>query len=273
MFIANAVYRSQGHDPLTIAICIDKASEKLQPDQNGIIRVHYEKPIVDAVFRTAARSVPPVDFRFQDEWYTLLRYTAGHDERLYNKYRENHVVRKVRIERDREICVCSERCRCTACFDEYGFGKLENICGKIELCNEPGRVVEVDIQRCARCSKYFIDKESLDCYERRYGPLRFIKRNITGNESSIWKRSSVTYKEDTILSRNGYSTSLYTSQRQEILVSLMKRGTSKAELKDILSRFISQRSVRCPGAASAWKADLEFVNSFGLDQEEAVRFL
>ena len=39
-----------------------------------------------------------------------------------------------------------------------------------------------------------------------------------------------------------------------------KSGIKKAEIKDLLSRFITQRSKNCPNATVARKADLRFVN-------------
>lgn len=49
-------------------------------------------------------------------------------------------------------------------------------------------------------------------------------------------------------------------------------GIKKAEIKDLLSRFITQRSKNCPNAAVAWEADLQFVNDYNLDNDPIVRF-
>ena len=51
-----------------------------------------------------------------------------------------------------------------------------------------------------------------------------------------------------------------------------KSGIKKAEIKDLLSRFITQRSKNCPNATVARKADLRFVNDYNLDNEPIVRF-
>lgn len=273
MFFANATYTSQEFGKLIIAICTDEDEEHLWDGrEDGIFRVQYTKPIAEAVLRAAAVGVLPVDFSCNDVQYSLIKYNARPEERFYNQYRKNHVVRKARIVRNTEIYVCSERCRCTPCFGKYGFDSLENVCGLVKLRDDPQRIVEIDVQHCTRCGNYFIDKESLALYEHRYGLLSIIKRHITGNETEAWGRSSITYKENTVLSRNGYSTSLYTHERRAILVGIMRRGVSKAEIKDVLSRFISQRSERCPDAASVWRADLEFVNDYELDSEKLVRF-
>lgn len=273
MFFANAVCSSQEFGQFTLAICTEKAEEHLWDNRDdGIVRAQYERPIANTILCAAATGKPPVDFICNEVRYTLLRYNARSDERFYNQHRKNYAVRKTRIVRNTEIYVCSERCRCTPCFVEFGFDSLENVCGLVKLRDDPRHVVEIDVQHCKHCGSYFIDQESLAFYEQQYGPLCITKRHITGNEGDALQRSSMTYRDNTVLSRNGYSTSLYTTERLSIITRLLKQGVSKAEIKDILSRFISQRSERCPAAAAVWKADLEFVNNFDLDKEAYVYF-
>lgn len=274
MFFANATYSSQEYGKKTLGICSNEdEAKRLEGRNDGVLRVQYEKPIAKAILRTAATHTLPADFTLNGVHYSLLTYNYRPEERFYNQYRKDHVVRKTRIVRNTEIYVCSERCRCTACFGQYGFDNLENVCGIVRLWDDPRRTAEIDVQHCTRCGSYFIDKESLASYESKYGLLMITKHHITGNETETWQRTSITYNPDTVLSRNGYSTKLYTAERRAILVRIMKHGVSKAEIKDVLSRFISQRSERCPEAAAVWTADLEFVNDFELANEDVVRFL
>lgn len=273
MFIANATYSSQKYGVKKLGICTTKEEVHAWDNRNdGLLRAHFEAPIADAILRVAATETLPAEFILLDVPYTLLRYNARKEERFYNKYRKNYVVRKSYIAKDADIYVCSERCRCTACFSEFGFESLENVCGVVRLRDDPSRTVEIDVQHCTHCNNYFIDQESLIAYEREYGLLRITKHHITGNENESWARTSVTYNPDSILSRNGYSTKLYTRDRRAILVKMMKSGIKKAEIKDLLSRFITQRSKNCPNAAVAWEADLQFVNEYNLDNEPIVRF-
>ena len=275
MFFANAMYTSAEYGVTSIAICSDKQTELLWANKNtdAFTRVFYERPIAKAVMRAAAQDVLPINFECNGIRYTLLKYNFRVEERFYNKNRKNYVVRKERIARYCDIYVCSERCRCTKCFNTWGYGTLENICGKVETLYSPRRIIEIDLQYCRKCGEYFIDSESLAEYEREYGPLRITKHHITGNEEEGTFRESFTYKKDTVLSRNGYSARLSTSERQRILVNLILSGeSSKAEIKDILTRFISQRGNRCPYAKPAWENDLKFVNEYNLENQDLVRF-
>ncbi len=171
--------------------------------------MYYERPIAKELLRAASTEKLPADFTCHEVQYTLLRYSARPEERFYNKYRESHVVRRTRIARHAEIFVCLERCRCTSCFGKNGFDSLENVCDLVKLRDDYRRVAEIDVQHCTHCGSYFIDKESLVAYEQGYGLLCITKRHITGNEADTWQRPSITYKEDTIFSRNGYSPSRY----------------------------------------------------------------
>lgn len=275
MFFANATISSDEFGEGKIAICSDEATEQAWAGRRGygLARVWRERPIADSILKAAAQETLPVPFTCNGVRYQLLKYNCRSEERFHNPYRKNHVVRKERLARYSDIYVYTERCRCTSCFAEFGFDSIENICGLVQTADDPRRIVEIDIQHCKHCGSYFIDQQSLIEYERRYGTLRISKHHITGNEEYSNPRGQITYKENTILSRYGYSTSLYTSERRRILVHLLESGkSSKAEIKDILTRFISQRSERCPDAAVVWANDLEFVNDYGIENEDVVKF-
>lgn len=276
MFYANAKYESKEYGIMSIAICSDKQAgrEWKGKGTDNLYRVHYEVPIAKEIMKAAARDVLPADFNLHGVNYTLLKYTCRPEERFYNQYRKNHVVRKERLARNSDIYVYSERCRCTACYAQWGYDSIENVCGIIPTLHNPKRTVEIDVQHCTRCGSYFIDTNSLASFEQRYGLLKISKHHITGNEEPPAVRDAYTYKEDTVLSRNGYSTQLYSSERQRILASLIVSGkSSKAEIKDILTRFISQRGNRFPNACVDWSSDLEFVNEFDIKAQDVVRFV
>lgn len=276
MFFANAKYESEEYGITTIAICSDKQTVQKwrKKETDGLIRVYYEGTIAEEIMWAAAKDVLPVSFSFRGINYRLLKYTCWPEERFYNQYRKNHVVRKERLARYSDIFVYSERCRCTACYAQWGFDNIENICGIIPTVHNSQRAVEIDVQHCTRCGSYFIDTNSLASYEQKYGLLKINKHHITGNEEFPTLRESYTYKEDTVLSRNGYSAQKNTYERRRIITDLIVSGkSSKAEIKDILTRFINQRGSRYPNACAAWSSDLEFVNEFDLKAQDIVRFV
>lgn len=276
MFFANATYTSKTYGTQSIAICSDKETERVwsQKPRKDLRRTYYERPIAEEIMKAAAKDSLPADFDCHGIKYTLIKYTCRPEERFYNKYRKNYVVGRERIARARDIYVYSERCRCTSCYAQWGWEGIENICGMMQTRDAPHRTVEVDVQHCTRCGKYFIDAASLALYEQKYGLLYITKHHITGNEEDDFSRDSFTYKENTVLSRNGYSTKLLATERRRILVKLISSGiSSKAEIKDILTRFIRQRGERFPPARAAWSSDLEYVNQYNMDSQEVVRFL
>lgn len=277
MFFANAKYESDEYGIMTIAICSDEQTERewSEKETGNLLRVYYERPIAKEIMRAAAKGALPISFSCNEVKYRLLKYTCWPEERFYNEYRKNHVVRKERLARYCDIFVYSERCRCTACYAQWGYDNIENVCGIVPTLQNSKRTVEIDVQHCTRCGSYFIDANSLASYEQKYGLLKINKHHITGNEESPTFRDSYTYKEDTVLSRNGYSTwKKNTYERRRIIADLIISGkSSKTEIKDILTRFISQRGSRYPDACAAWSSDLEFVNEFDIKTQDVVRFI
>lgn len=276
MFFANARCESREYGIVTIAICSDYETEQLWEDTstNQFYRLCCKRPIAQEIMKAAALDVLPVGFTCNEVYYTLISYNHRPEERFYNEYRKNHVVRKERLARNSDIYVYLERCRCTSCYFQWGFDSIENVCGLVQTRSGPMKTVEIDVQHCRQCGKYFVDMSSLKNYEKKYGLLRISKHYITGNEEELGTRDSYTYKENTVLSRNGYSTQLLSYERRNILSNLIVSGkSSKAEIKDILTRFISQRGKRNPNACAAWESDLEFVNDFDIQNQDVVRFI
>lgn len=275
-FFANAKYESKEYGITTIAICSDEqiVQEWKEKKTDDLVRVHYKGTIADEIMKAAAKDVLPISFSYRGINYRLLTYTCRPEERLYNKYRINHAVREEQLADGKKIFVYSERCRCTACYAQWRYDNIVNICGIIPTLDNPKRTVEIYLQYCTRCGNYFIDTNSLAIYERKYGLLKITKRHITGNEELPKIREPYTYKPDTILSRNGYSALKNTPERRKIITHLITSGkSSKAEIKDILTRFISQRGNRSPNGLAAWSSDLEFVNEFDIEAQDVVRFV
>lgn len=277
MFIANATYTSEEFGETKIAISTDRETGTLvdESDARGLCRISYQRKIANEIMRTAATKELPAKFECNGVIYTLLKYTCNSEERFYNQYRKNHVSERVQIEKGAEVFVYTERCRCTHCYSAYGFDSIQSICGRVARVDVPKQWVEIDLQRCTHCSKYFIDNASLKSYEQQYGKLKIIQRRITGNEYAYesYRQDDNWFNPDSILSRNGYSTKLNKAVRLAILVDMMEHGIKKAEIIDTLSRFIYWRSDRCYNAAVIWKHDLDFVNGYELGSQPVVKFV
>lgn len=278
MIIAQALYHSNDFGNTRLIICSDEETAEAFYDEDTdfatdeILYASYESPISDIVMQTAAKKKLPAIFKCNDIQYELLQYKAHDEERFYNRYRENYVVQKERLAAASEIFVYSQRCRCVKCFGRSGFDSIINICGSVPLRDDRAHRVDIDLQKCMRCNKYFIDIHSLEQYEKRYGRLSIRRTPITGNEDYYEMSGDIRFRPDSILSRNGYSTRLRTTERRKILANMIECGYSKAEIKDKLTEFIRLRGEKCPEAASIWEDDLEFVNDYGLHAQSKVKF-
>lgn len=248
MFIAGAKIINDERTESLIDICTKDDEE----DFDAVVaKVGLNTPIAQEIMKAAAQEVLPIDFTCNDVKYTLVSYTFNSNERYYNTYRKNHVSEKHNLINKRNIIVYvySDRCRCTSCFKEYNyysFDRIQNVCAVVALRAEPKKSVEIDLQHCTRCGKHFIDKQSLALYRKKYGELAI--RTLTAPSDDLFARDGsdgIEFNPDTVLSRNGYSTSLSVPERLRILDQMLESGVAKAEIKDVLTRFIFQRGERC----------------------------
>lgn len=277
MFIAYAVYDNPEFGETTIKICTDMETENEWNERindDSLRHLYYKRELPDIIMRLAARSELPAEFDFRGNKCKLLHYSCNDEERFYNIYRKNHVVDRVDVKRYEELIVYTGRCSCPRCYAKYGFDGIDNVCGMIGLKRNPKRTVPVDVQRCNRCLTYFIDQQSLELYERQYGELNVYRKSLEQFKRDLWYYDDIDndYAPDSILSRNGYYARLDTIERRRALIHAMKNGVSKAEIKNKLTEFIERRGKRCPNAAVVWRKDLEFVNSYNLENEEKIQF-
>jgi len=278
MLIANAIYNSEefGLTDLKIYSSEEEIKEWKDNSDDATLHVTYEFDIADAVMKTAACNSLPVEFEFHNDRCVLLEYTYSIEERFYNQYRRNYVAERIDMEKVNKnevpIIVYKGRCSCPRCYAEYGFDNIENICGIFKTKDSPHKKVEIDLQRSTRCRAFFMDKQSLDIYEKKYGqleittitPLQYMHRPAERNDSF--------YAPDSILSRHGYSTDKPQEVRRRILMFMMNNGIKKAEIKDKLTEFIEFRGYRCYMAAPIWREDLQFVNDYNIQSERQIEF-
>ena len=275
MFIASAVYEQKDFGLTRLKICTaneaDISSRETDLDAKEIC-YHCDHDLSQIIMKLAATKKLPVRFNFRGDSCTLISYACNDKEREYNKYRVNYIAEKKQLAYHDEIVVYKRRCSCPKCFSQYGWDSIENICGSVSTTS--GTKVKIDLQRCKHCRTYFIDRQSLENYELKYGQLKIHRCPM---EAFIRRATPVQnidgYAPDSILSRNGYLTKYTEQQRRNALRMMMYNGISKAEIKDKLAEFIALRGERCYMAVNIWADDLEYVNGYNLEREEQVLFI
>ena len=186
MIISKAICKSHEYGELVIEICSDIETEELFASEgnNTHYFMKYDRPLADTILRTATQKDLPAELTCNGVEYTLTRYRViNNEERIYNSYRKNHINEITELHPSSEIYVYTQRCRCVKCYSQYGFDSIINICGYVPLCANRAKSVPIDMQKCTRCLKFFIDIQSLQQYESMYGKLDIIRSIITGNEA------------------------------------------------------------------------------------------
>ena len=219
--------------------------------------LHYTTPIADYIMNAAANGNKT--FICVSKEYELLEYTPSPIEYRYNKYRIEKVM-YYKHEKKNPVIIMRNNCHCKACRNKYGFDSVKDLIIKVETVNK--RIVEILVQHCKRCGKYFIDEESLKLYEKKYGVL-FIEREW---DDTQFDNKNQIYNDDSILSRYGYSAGENAPNdetRQSIMLRLINENIcQKHEIMELLSRFITHRGERCYNAVNIWKRDLLFLNQY-----------
>lgn len=275
MYIASAVYEQEDFAQTKLKICTENEAripyEEIDSEAK-VICFHYEHELSQTIMKLAATKELPAKFVFRGQTCVLRSYACNSFERRFNKYRANHVAAIKRFAYRDEIIVYKKRCNCPKCFAQHGWSAIENVCGVFSTAG--GEDAFIDIQRCKYCQTYFIDNQSLDIYEKKYGRLG-IKR-LTMDEfirrESPWQDTDG-FAPDSILSRNGYLSKYDEKRRHDALRIMLYNGISKAEIKEKLSEFIALRGERCYMAIEIWRYDLEYVNYCDLESEEQILFI
>jgi len=276
MYIASAVIESvaEGIERVVISTIPNEKKEIITNDGTTIY-LGYNIPLAEGILKAASKDIIPVKFyvgaeRKQTE-FVLKSYVFNTDERFYNKHRHNHVLYREKLLPLSSVYIYEQRCRCFSCYDKYGFGSIENICGIIPLAQNREKTIEMDMQKCKHCGKIFVDRVSLSLYERKYGKLALIKKELAyWNDDEC--ESEYEYAPDSILSRNGYKPSLPTSKRFDIISNLIESGINKTEIKDHLAYLIKFHGKRCYKALPVWQKDLEYVNNYTIKSQDKICF-
>jgi len=234
-------------------------------EKKSVKNLFYKILLAEKIMECAANESE--DFYCNGTYYLLSTYTALDGEYKHNRFRRD-IVYYYRHEVKKPIYIMRNRCHCRTCRNKYGYDSMKSITAQIETV-DGRKLVDVDVQMCTRCSSYFIDEESLKEYEKEHGKL-FFNREYDSDLKNEY--SNFSFEKDTVLSRYGYSAGAraYDNEtRQGILAKLINEGiSSKHEIKEILSRFITLRGERCYNAIVLWKMDLMIVNGYKKDVQD-----
>ena len=173
---------------------------------------------------------------------------------------------------DTRVFVYAERCHCTACERKYGKDMIQNRTALVETISH--HRIQVTVQFCAGCGKYYMNLATFQQYCKRYGGILLecvIEPDLCRKNAS-W----LNFNPDSILSRCGYSVKECVSKehRQTILSYILDSGrATKHEIIELISGFIRLRQKRLPGACSRWKEDLLFVSQYRANKQTQVKGL
>lgn len=177
---------------------------------------------------------------------------------------------KYNIDEITYIIVYKHHCSCLGCERNHHFPVMKNYA--LYVNNIEGDTVSVPVFQCNVCGRFFVSEDVLRRIEKNHGMLLFERRSEAKEFGIKEANYEHEYAEDTILSRCGYSTQIESPEmRQYILEFILNTGrATKAEICDILSCFIYQRSSRCYIAKPRWEKDLEYISKYKIEQHPKI---
>lgn len=166
------------------------------------------------------------------------------------------------------IFIYAKKCSCQKCQRTFGRDTIAD--RKATVLTKDGNPVDVNIQFCMGCGRYFMNLKSFYAYQKLYGDLKIslhFEANIPYDTEDIW----INFARDSVLSRNGYHVKAGTSReaRQEILCRILNESfATKHEVITLLTQFIQLHQTAKPEACARWREDLLFVNQFEIHRQE-----
>lgn len=145
--------------------------------------------------------------------------------------------------------------------------RVESATGSIVTLK--GRLVDINVNYCSSCRRYFIGQREYEHYRDVYGP---ILGNFSFSESAQSSSGAVTLSKESPLMMCGYnvreSDGLTSRERQLILSNMIdRRILSKPRIIEYLQFFISWRegNPNMRNACDKWREDLAFVRAYKMD--------
>lgn len=163
------------------------------------------------------------------------------------------------------IIVYRTLCHCLSCERIGHYPIMEDY--KLIINGQHKQEIEIPVERCNICGRFYISEEVLSLYEKIHGVLLFERKYEDELENS-YKFNDCNYLESTILSRCGYSTQIENPLSRLAILDyiLANHKADKSEIIEILSCFIKTRGQRCYKALPVWKHDLKYVTDVNIDK-------
>lgn len=166
------------------------------------------------------------------------------------------------------IFIYAKKCSCQKCQRKFDRDTITD--RKATVLTKSDNPVDVNVQFCMGCGRYFMNLKSFYTYQKLYGDLKIslhFETNIPYDTDDIW----INFARDSVLSRNGYNVKAGTSRetRQEILCRILNEGfATKHEVITLLTQFIQLHQTAKPEACARWREDLLFVNQFEIYRQD-----
>lgn len=180
------------------------------------------------------------------------------------------IPKKYSIDEITYIIVYKHHCTCLGCEKKDHFPVMREYA--LYVNNIEGDIIKVPVFQCSVCGRFFVSDELLKRFEKACGRLLFERRSEAKEFGIREAYNEYEYAEDTVLSRCGYSTRIENPKtRWDILEYILNtRKATKAEVCNILSSFIYQRSSRCYIAKPRWETDLEYISRYKIEQHPRI---
>lgn len=183
------------------------------------------------------------------------------NKRLLNsKHNGNHIQKNnncVIVYKTSSHCISCERVGHYPIMEDY----------KLIVNGYYNKEIEIPVERCSICGRFYISQQVLSIYEKLYGVLLF-ERKYEDEFENFYKFNDRDYSESTILSRCGYSAQIENPLMRMAILDyiLVNHKAEKSEIIEILSYFIKTRGQRCYKALPIWQHDLKYVTDLNIDK-------
>lgn len=164
------------------------------------------------------------------------------------------------------VFIYAKKCSCEICHKKYGRDTIVD--RKATVLTEDGRTVDVNVQFCMGCGRFFMNLKSYYAYKKLYGDL---KVQLRFDDSIQYSDGNwLNFADDSVLSRNGYNVKAGTPRetRQAALCKILDNGlATKHEVISLLTQFIQLHQTTKPGACARWREDIMFVNHYEIENQ------
>lgn len=265
MIFAKAKVWSRKYKFETFRICSEEEEDNY--DSMPVV-VYYENLMAQKIMKAAAeggflRSFSIDEGESETTKYYLIKYRGNEREPVYNSFRQIIPKKIVHLPRNTPVTVFREKCSCESCRIRYGFDSIVLYTAIVHPVNDKTEI-KMNLYRCVHCNKLFVEELELDPILTKYGRLdvNFYYPDYLYEEDEEEEEIS-NLKNDSILSRNGYHTTLSAKRRHEILRDLIDSNPQNIHhIIHHINFLIRFQGSSHPDAKAVWESDLSYINYY-----------